>query len=109
MSLKLEFKDLEMKPFIILNKEYNPNRPSYVTSIAVSSSHFDKYCIHRTQRIYDFYNKDNDYEIVFVENAPNHEHFSELIKQLKRDKDSFERDYNRVSEALDDINEALCH
>lgn len=106
-NLKLDFKDMEMKPFIILDKEYNVNRPSYVTSIAVSSSRFDKYCIHKTQRIYNFYKNDPDYEIVFVEDAFEHKHFSELIKKLKKEKADFEHHYRRTTETLNDINEAL--
>lgn len=97
----------KVKPYIILNKEHSSVRPMYIRSVAMSSSKFDNGCIHTSGDLYSFYKKNPDCEIVFVKDAPEHEHFKELKKTWEEDKRALEREYTRVVENLNMLNESI--
>ncbi len=107
MTLKLEFKDLELKPYVVITQEYSINRRSYVTSIGVTSTYFDKHAVHKSERIYDFYTNQRKYEIVFLENILEHNYFKAMIDELEADKEDFERKYKRTIRHINDFNEAI--
>jgi len=55
-----------MRKFIILNYSYNKIRPSYVTSIAVSSSDITDGIL-TNESIAEFYKNDKNYKIIYLD------------------------------------------
>ena len=99
------YKQEIMEKFVILNNNYNP--PMYVTSIAVSSSRFDKHCVHSEGRVVDFYSKDSTYEVLSISQAVDHHHFSKVVDNLKKTITNAKREYDSATETLKEIEENL--
>lgn len=100
---KLDLK-AEMKPYIILDKEYGV---SYVTSVGVSSGSLDIMAVHTKPKLYELYKDSRHYEIVFLEDAMNHPHFRELVKSLLKKEANLKWELDRTTKTIVAIDKAL--
>lgn len=88
-----------MKAYIVIDREYGSE--FFVTSIAVSSSAFNKYCVHTDTKIADFYKNDKNYHLLYIDE--NKEYFNDLMYHMVDKKDRYMEKHNNIIDTLNEI------